>query len=246
MRLAPFLVVLTVALAAGCGVGADGPGPGPVGVAAQSPPAPGETPAAEPTPAPGETPAAEPTPPPPSPVPTPHVPGAGYADAVFGHPSIPFRTLVQTHNDAAHGGRIGIDLLPATSVIRSEEDVAAFLKAHPLGWAHDGSGRKLERTLPALDYAQEQGVSIILPAQSTGAIRCEIVAIEAQPDRYLVHTVRWLPPDDAVLTADMGWPWHYVAIPRADKPIAFAPVVDVQWTWERPWPFPSSQTIPFL
>lgn len=54
-----------------------------------------------------------------------------------------------------------------------------------------------------------------------------VVSIEEQPSRLLVHTARWLlPSDPPEASADMPV-YHFVAFPRSDKPVVFAPAMVV-------------------
>jgi hypothetical protein len=54
-----------------------------------------------------------------------------------------------------------------------------------------------------------------------------IVTIEDQPSRLIVHTARWLlPSDPPEASADMPV-YHFVAFPRTDKPVVFAPTMAV-------------------
>lgn len=123
--------------------------------------------------------------------------------------AVPFRTVLQ-------GVHIMYDGAAENAVIRSQADWEGFLSRHP----HNDPG-----TIQ-LDFAREQGVLVQLGAQPTGAIRVEIVSIEEEPSRFVVQAVRRLPASDAAVTDDIGYPTHYVAMARSDKPVTFAPIVD--------------------
>lgn len=141
----------------------------------------------------------------------------GTAARLYAIPSVPFHTLVQSSHLIYEGE-------PQNAVIRSAEDWEAFLEKHP----HNEPGPF------SVDFGREQGVLVQLGPQPTGVIKVEIVSIEERPDRFVVHAVRWLPASD-VVTDDIGYPLHYVAMARSDKPVTFAPVVDAKAD-ERPVP----------
>ena len=100
-------------------------------------------------------------------------------------------------------------------VFRSRADVDAFKARHSAD-VHPPSA------LWSFDFTSEQVVMVALEPQDTGMTVVEIVGIEEQPDRFLVHTVVWGP--DGAATCDMGHPCHYVVMELSTKPIEFAPL----------------------
>lgn len=138
--------------------------------------------------------------------------------SLYAIPSVQFRTLLKGVHTVYEGEA-------ANAVIRSASDWEAFLASHP----HNDPGAL------GVDFAKEQGVLVQLGPQPTGMITVEIVSLEERPDTFVVHAVRWLPVSDLV-TDDIGYPTHYVAMPRSDKPVAFAPVVDAKASERRPAP----------
>lgn len=132
------------------------------------------------------------------------------AERLHALPSVAFRTLLQ-------GSHLVYEGEAENAVIRSAEDWEGFLARHP----HND---------PApfgLDFAREQGVLVQLGPQPTGMIGVAIVAIEEQPERFVVHAVRWLPSSDLV-TDDIGYPTHYVAMAKSGKPVKFAPLIEAR------------------
>jgi len=136
---------------------------------------------------------------------------------LYATPSVSFRTLLQ-------GSHLIYEGEGQNAVIHSAQDWEAFLAKHP----HN------EPRAFSLDFTREQGVLVQLGPQPTGMIQVEIVSIEEQADQFVVHGVRWLPASD-VVTDDIGYPTHYVAMARSDKPVIFAPLVDAKAN-ERPTP----------
>lgn len=139
------------------------------------------------------------------------------AARVYTIPSVPFRTLL-------HGVHMVYEGEAQNAVIRSQADWEAFLRAHP----HNEPGSF------QLDFAREQGVLVQLGSQPTGVIKVEIVSIEERADKFVVHAVRWMPGADEMVTDDIGYPTHYVAMARSDKPVTFAPVVDAKASERQP------------
>lgn len=132
------------------------------------------------------------------------------AASLYAIPSMPFRTLLQSVHMVYEGEA-------TNAVIRSAQDWEDFLARHP----HNAPG------VISLDFAREQGVLVQLGPQPTGMIKVEIVSLEERADQIVVHAVRWLPVSDLV-TDDIGYPTHYVAMARSDKPVTFASIVDAK------------------
>lgn len=135
---------------------------------------------------------------------------AATAARLYAIPSLPFRTLLQSVHTVYEGEA-------TNAVIRSAQDWEDFLARHP----HNALG------VLSLDFAREQGVLVQLGPQPTGMIKVEIVSIEERADQIVVHAVRWLPVSD-IVTDDIGYPTHYVAMPRSAKPVTFAPVISAK------------------
>lgn len=83
--------------------------------------------------------------------------------------------------------------------------------------------------LPVVDFDRFAVVLAAFGQQHTGMIEGEIVGIEEQDDQLVVHSVLWMPPPMSGVTADIGWPYHLVAVPKRDKPIVFEPAIEVDW-----------------
>lgn len=109
------------------------------------------------------------------------------------------------------------DTTPETLVIRSKAEEDVFIKTHL--FAGDPS-------FPKVDYTKRTVLGVILGPQSTGAIRVAITRIEERGKGLLVHSVRTLPPPNAFVTEDIGYPVSIVSIEKTEKPVVFAPTED--------------------
>lgn len=109
---------------------------------------------------------------------------------------------------------------PENIVIRTAEEEAIFRSSHFL------DGRK---PLPQLDFMRETGVFVRFPVY-TGSETYQIVGIDRQPGRLVVRTVLFDRPFsyDQIL-----YPWQYIAIPKTNDEILFAPLVTAKDT-DRP------------
>ncbi|MNS73660.1 hypothetical protein D3C72_1071080 [compost metagenome] len=98
---------------------------------------------------------------------------------------------------------------------RSQLDVDTFLPKRARADYHNW-GRSYE--LPKIDFSKEMGILVIArPAGVTSHV--EVVSIEEQPGRLYVRATQWLGNGDL-----SSQPCQYVAIPRSDKPVVFAPL----------------------
>jgi hypothetical protein len=98
---------------------------------------------------------------------------------------------------------------------RSQLDVDTFLTRR-VRETYDNSRRRYE--LPKVDFTKEMGILVIArPAGITSHV--EVVSVEEQPDRLYVRATQWLGNGDL-----SSQPCQYVAIPRSDKPVVFAPL----------------------
>lgn len=109
------------------------------------------------------------------------------------------------------------DTTPETLVIRSKADEERFLKSHLFAG---------EPSFPKVDYAKKIVLGVVLGPQHTGAIRVSITRIEECGKSLLVHSVRTVPPPNAFVTEDIGYPVSLVSIEKTEKPVAFAPTED--------------------
>lgn len=143
-------------------------------------------------------------------------------------PSIAFRVISPTQDHSAYFYEV-----PAqNAVFRTQSDVDSFLseisksRAERLGMANS-------ETLPKIDFSTEQGILVLFGAQAHGGYGGKIAAVEELPDRLVVHPVRELPNNQGIYAQMVIYPYHYIAIPRTEKPIDFASTVDR--TTPGPW-----------
>jgi len=136
-------------------------------------------------------------------------------------PSIAFRAISPTQEHSAHFYEV-----PAqNAVFRTQSDVDSFLTKIANDQA-ERLGMSSSETLPEIDFSTEQGILVLFGAQAHGGYGGKIAAVEELPDRLIVHPVRELPSNQGIYAQMVVYPYHYVAIPRTEKPIDFASTVD--------------------
>jgi hypothetical protein len=131
--------------------------------------------------------------------------------------SIPFRSIL-------FEGELFQSAGARSTVFKSEEEVATFLADRPVAFL-DGKGGRY--SLPAIDFAREVGVLVEAGGQEWGG-RIEVVAIEERADSMYVRSVIWVPEPGGMKSATQALPIHYVAMPRTDKAIVFAPFIEAE------------------
>lgn len=136
-------------------------------------------------------------------------------------PSIPFKVIAPIKGAENH-----LSGPAQTLVVKSQTELNAFLATLPVTGT-DGRGNPIPPMLPSLNFEQEQGVIVLFGAQSHEGYKGEISAIEEKADRFVVHSVRRLPKDDGIYAMQIVYPYHYVAMKRSEKPVEFAPTVDL-------------------
>lgn len=132
-------------------------------------------------------------------------------------PSVAFRVLSPSQEQKEK-----FNNAPAqTAVLRTQAEVDSFLAKLTT------SRNPVPETLPALDFSKEQGVLVLFGPQPHSGYGGKIAAVEEQANRFLVHPVRLVPNNLLGGYAQMVvFPYQYIAIPRSEKPVEFAPTVD--------------------
>ncbi|MNS73659.1 hypothetical protein D3C72_1071070 [compost metagenome] len=135
--------------------------------------------------------------------------------------SQPIRVLPLRHIDSdAYKFRVG----PTAQVaFRSQADVDTFLWRHST-WDTVDYGHLVK--LPTIDFTKEIGILVIAPSESF-VTAAEVVAVEEYEDRLYVRSVHWVPGPHGIHALAASQPSQYIAIPRIDKPIVFAPMETV-------------------
>ena len=131
-------------------------------------------------------------------------------------PSVPFRSLVWLRDASPKLGSVSIN-------ISSELDYDNFKSMYS------------DMEIPKLDFKLEQGILVSTGMQGKPKV-VEVVAIEEQQTRLLVHTVQWESSPSEVAPDVISYPYHYVSIPRTSKPVEFAPMVKAYFN-QRPKSF---------
>jgi hypothetical protein len=122
----------------------------------------------------------------------------------------------------AHKFQVG----PTAQVaFRSQAEVDTFLWRHAT-WDTVDYGRLVK--LPAIDFTKEIGILVIAPPEGF-ITAAEVVAVEEYDDRLYVRSAHWGPGAHGVHMLAGSQPSQYVAIPRTEKPIVFAPMVTETW-----------------
>ncbi len=104
----------------------------------------------------------------------------------------------------------------AFKVLRTASDAALAL-------AQVAPGRS--DAFAAIDFGRSEVLMVAL-GQQAGMVQVAITAVEDRGDRLHVQSVRSFPTVEFP-TMDIGWPYHAVVVNRADKPVEFTPVVDL-------------------
>ncbi|MBO9540199.1 protease complex subunit PrcB family protein [bacterium] len=140
-------------------------------------------------------------------------------------PSISFRSIAPLAGEYSNlGGNT-----PRGFRIQSQEELHDALNSH-LDEIPGMVDRKayvdgLVSRLPVIDFTKDQGVLFLFGSQSSGGYEGKIAAIEEKSDRFVVHPILWTPSSGMTVTATVTYPYHYVAMPRSEKPMEFAPRV---------------------
>lgn len=207
-RSLPALALLILAPLSGCLEPADDDAGGTTPPATS---APGSGGAGTPTPSPGGVPPATPTPSPsPTPSPTPASPtgasptptptSAGTAQQA------PFRTL-------ARGSASGYQE-PGRLVFQDEAGWAAF-------WQEHGSTSLPPPERPAVDFARETVVAVLLGAKGNTCWAVEVTDATQGSGGARVEVTTYEPPRDAVCGMAITYPHHVVAIPKTAGGVTF-------------------------
>ncbi|MNY07714.1 hypothetical protein D3C86_1405310 [compost metagenome] len=110
------------------------------------------------------------------------------------------------------------------SVIDSDAKLDEFLGAFPTSSYTNQIPDPLPR--PSVDFSSESLVVMAFGAQPSGAVRGEITRIQEFPDKLRVLPILWLPAPWHIVTADVGYPIHMVAVSKPHKPITFAQIYE--------------------
>jgi hypothetical protein len=99
----------------------------------------------------------------------------------------------------------------ATVVFRTQAEQDKFVQTHPLNFA----------SAPVVDYTTHMSVLVLLPPQSTGAVRVAIQKITESNNIIWVYYKTILPPPNSFSTMDIGHPYHWVTLKQSLKRVMF-------------------------
>lgn len=132
----------------------------------------------------------------------------------------PIRLLPLRHIDSDD---IKFQVGPSALVaFRSQAEVDTFIWRRAT-WDTVDYGRLVK--LPTIDFTKEIGILVIAPPKGFFTV-AEVVSVEEYEDRLYVRSAHWVPGNHALAGSQ---PSQYVAIPRTEKPIVFAPMVTEPW-----------------
>jgi hypothetical protein len=96
----------------------------------------------------------------------------------------------------------------------------------------------LTPALPEVDFQKEQLVVVVFPMTNSVSNYMEIAAIEERPDQLVAYSVLLRPQSGITLETTAVFT-HIVAMPRSNKPVVFAPIVESTSDQRPPKPYPS-------
>jgi hypothetical protein len=114
---------------------------------------------------------------------------------------IPFRTIAR----GTESGLEGDDM----EVARSEEEWRAL-------WNRHTSTFSSRPDLPAIDFAHEMVICVLMGPQPTAGYEIEVAHIEIKNGGYFLRAFGTTPEYGAVMTPVVSHPYHMIAVPRRD------------------------------